>query len=412
MRVYSRDKRLSFLPDRGIGQRPRRKLARPLRVPLLPAQIDITCPAEARPEISAMVKRITITELARGLGVSVCTVNKALSGKSKVSETTRQRVIDEARRLGYRPNRMAQVLARNPIRLAYLHPAHFESFFAPFEAGVRLAAKRLADHQVSVSMHKLAPACWDKTLLTTVRSLLRAKLSGVILAPMAEVDYTPVWDLLAEHRVPLVQLGLEVPGSPAALTVRQDTLLSGRIAAELLSLFAGPVAVMIGNRHVVDHDEKVCGFQAEAERRGLNVVAVCEHKDDPKLGYSVTRQLLREHPELRGMYVATDNFDGIARALKEQKTAGRIKVVATGVFPEIQAAMDADLVHFALDQRMADQGEMAVQQLHELLSQQPLPASKILVPPRIAVRENIELLAASVSPPRGKRRPSCLPGSG
>ena len=102
-----------------------------------------------------MAQRITISELARRLGVSVCTVNKALSGKPKISEKTRERVIEEARRLGYRPNRMARVLARNPIRLAYLHPAHFESFFSPFEAGVRLAAQRLADHQVSVSVHGL-----------------------------------------------------------------------------------------------------------------------------------------------------------------------------------------------------------------------------------------------------------------
>jgi ABC-type sugar transport system substrate-binding protein len=289
---------------------------------------------------------------------------------------------------------MAQVLARNPIHLAYLHPAHFQSFFAPFEAGVRLAAERLADHQVSVSVHGLAPVRWGKVLLTTIRTLIRGGLSGAILSPMAEADYLPVWDLLTGHGVPLVQLGLEVPGSPASLTVRQDTFLSGRMAAELLSYCGGPVAVMIGSRRVVDHDEKVCGFQAEAQRRGLKIAVVCEHEDDPKLAYSLTRRLLGEHPELRGIYVATDNFGGIARVLTEQKAAGRINVVATGVFPEIQAAMDTGLVQFALDQRMAEQAELAVQQLHELLSLQPLATSKILVPPRIAIQGNIEALAA------------------
>ena len=235
-----------------------------------------------------MAQRVTITELARRLGVSVCTVNKALSGKAKVSETTRQRVIDEARRLGYRPNRMAQVLARNPIRLAYLHPAHFESFFAPFEAGVRLAVERLADHQVSVSVHGLDPVDWDETLLSTLRRLTRGGLSGAILSPLAAAkDYSPVWDLLVQQKVPLVQLGLEVPDLPALLTVRQDTLLSGRMAAELLSRAGGPVAVMIGSRRVVDHDENLRGFQAEAERRGLKMVAACEHEDDPKLAYSL-----------------------------------------------------------------------------------------------------------------------------
>ena len=349
------------------------------------------------PKVPTRMAKVTITELAKRLGVSVCTVNKALSGKPKVSDKTRQRVLAEAERLGYRPNRMAQVLARNPIRLAYVHPDHFPSFFGQFEEGVRAGVDRLADHRVSTSLHALDPTNWERHLLTTVRSLTQQGLSGLILSPISGVDYSPLWELLADHRVPLVQLGLEVSDSPAALTVRQDTLLSGQIAAELLSHFNAPVAVMIGNRRVVDHDEKSRGFQAVAEQRGLTIAAVCEHEDDPKLAYSMTRKLLDEHPELRGLYVATDNFSGVARALKQHKTADRVKVVATGLFPEIREAMDAGLVHFALDQRMAEQGELAVQQLHELLCQHPLPSTKILVPPRIALRANIESLAARVN---------------
>jgi LacI family transcriptional regulator len=336
--------------------------------------------------------KITITELARRLGVSVCTVNKALSGKPKVSEKTRQRVIAEAERLGYRPNRLAQVLARNPIHLAYAHPAHFPSFFGPFEAGVRAGVERLADHRVSMNLHPLDPERWGEELLATVRSLLRSGLSGLILSPVAGIDYGPLWDLLAERRVPLVQLGLEVPGSPAVLTVRQDTLLSGRIAAELLSHFPGPVAVMIGNRQVVDHDEKLRGFQAEAARCGMAIAEVYEHQDDPKLGYALTRRLFREHPEVGGLYVATDNFSGIFRGLKEHGPVGRVRVVTTGVFPEIRSAMDQGLIHFSLDQRMAEQGELCVHHLHDLLSFRPCGSQKILVPPRIAVRGNLDLL--------------------
>jgi DNA-binding LacI/PurR family transcriptional regulator len=348
-----------------------------------------------------MAKKITITELAKRLGVSVCTVNKALSGKSKVSEATRQRVVAEAKRLGYRPNRMAQVLARNPIRLVYLHPAHFESFFAPFEPGVRQAAERLVDHQVSIDLYAIDFEKWHKVLLATVQSLTHEKISGLILSPVTDSGYQPVWDLLAEHRTPLVQLGMEMPGSPAALTVRQDSHLNGRIAAELLSHFSGPVVVMIGNRQINDHDEKLRGFQEEAARRGLTIATVCEHEDDPKLANAMTRRLLREHPRLGGIYIATDNFSGIARALREErkgKAARRIKVVATGVFPEIQAAMDDDLVHFALDQRMAEQGELAVRLLHDLLSQRPLSTDKMLLPPRIVVRGNIELFTGNYQP--------------
>jgi len=161
----------------------------------------------------------------------------------------------------------------------------------------------------------------------------------------------------------------------------------------LLSHFAGPTAVMIGNHENVDHKEKTQGFQEEAARRRLSVAAVCEHRDEPELSYALTQRLLKEQPELGSIYIATDNFSGIARALGESRSAGRIKVVATGVFPEIQEAMDQGIVQFSLDQRMSEQGETAVRMLHELLSQNPLMTSKILMPPRIAVRGNIELMA-------------------
>jgi len=174
------------------------------------------------------------------------------------------------------------------------------------------------------------------------------------------------------------------------LTLRQDTLLSGKIAAELLSHFPGPVAIMIGNRRVVDHEEKLRGFRAEASRRGMTIAEVCEHEDDEALGYSLTCRLFQEHPEVRGVYVATDNFRGVFRGLKKQGEAGRAKVVATGLFPEIRAAMDLGLVHFSLDQRMAEQGEMAVHHLHDLLSGSRPKSPKILVPPRIAVRSNLD----------------------
>jgi len=342
--------------------------------------------------------KITITELAKRLGVSVCTVNKALAGKAKVSEATRRRVVAEARRLGYRPNRSAQVLARNLVRLAYVYPAHYASYFGPFVDGVRREVERLADQNVSLSVHPIELAQWDESLSATIRQLVGDGLSGLIFSPLTAMEYASIWKLLEKHRVPMVQLGIVLLHSPAVLTVRQDTMLSGRMAAELLSYFASSAAVMIGDRENMDHKEKTLGFKEEAARRNLKVAAVCEHKDESELAHRLTRRLLERHPELGSIYIATDNFGGIARALRESQAAGRIKVVSTGVFSEIQEAMDQGIVQFSLDQRMSEQGETAVRMLHELLSQNPLRVSKILIPPRIAVRANIELIAQDGNP--------------
>jgi len=68
--------------------------------------------------------------------------------------------------------------------------------------------------------------------------------------------------------------------------------------------------------------------------------------------------------------------------------------------------VDLDLVHFSLDQRMAEEGELGVCRLQDLLSGHPVETPKTPVPPRIAVRSNIDLpaarLAVSRRPARGR----------
>ena len=47
---------------------------------------------------------MSLKAIATALGLSVTTVSRALNGYDDVAETTRQRIQDEARCRGYRPN--------------------------------------------------------------------------------------------------------------------------------------------------------------------------------------------------------------------------------------------------------------------------------------------------------------------
>lgn len=71
-----------------------------------------------------MKKRITQSELGRLLGLDKSSVSLALRGSAKVSEVTRQRVVEAAKRYGYRMNVAAQQLSSNAPRvLAFVFPA-------------------------------------------------------------------------------------------------------------------------------------------------------------------------------------------------------------------------------------------------------------------------------------------------
>lgn len=55
-------------------------------------------------------------------GVSTATASKALHNKPRISEETKQRVLDAAKQLNYSPNKLAQSLARGTTALSAWSP--------------------------------------------------------------------------------------------------------------------------------------------------------------------------------------------------------------------------------------------------------------------------------------------------
>ena len=63
---------------------------------------------------------VTLHDVAREAGVAVSTVSRALSNPDRVSARTREHVQAVARRLDYRPNRVAQALPSGRTRMLAL----------------------------------------------------------------------------------------------------------------------------------------------------------------------------------------------------------------------------------------------------------------------------------------------------
>src|SRR5919108_26182 len=86
-------------------------------------------------------RAVGIKDIAKALGVSIATVDRALNARSDISPVTRERVLKMAQTLGYRPNLAGRFLkAPRHLKMSIHLPAQIASFFNLVRAGVREAA--------------------------------------------------------------------------------------------------------------------------------------------------------------------------------------------------------------------------------------------------------------------------------
>ena len=62
-------------------------------------------------------RTLTLRDVSEASGVSEMTVSRVLRSRGDVSDTTRERVLDAARKLGYVPNKIAGALASQRVNL-------------------------------------------------------------------------------------------------------------------------------------------------------------------------------------------------------------------------------------------------------------------------------------------------------
>ena len=90
----------------------------------------------------------TIYEVSKLAGVSLATVSRVTNNNPRVSDKTRQKVLNAMKKLGYRPNSIAQSLASSRsnsvgILVSELNGAFFGEMMAGIEAELRAAGKHV-----------------------------------------------------------------------------------------------------------------------------------------------------------------------------------------------------------------------------------------------------------------------------
>jgi LacI family transcriptional regulator len=183
-----------------------------------------------------------LKDLAEHLGLSQTTVSRALNGYPEVSESTRLRVDEAAKRLGYRPNANALRLATGragAIGMVLRGSAEFGPHTSEFLSGV---GGRLAVEEIDIIVTTVQT--YDEEIAAYRRLAASQKVDAVILHSPTLHDERA--KLLMELNIPFVLHGRTDIGVPVAWLDIDNASAIERATSHLLDMGHRRIALLNG----------------------------------------------------------------------------------------------------------------------------------------------------------------------
>lgn len=336
-----------------------------------------------------------IKDIAKALGVSTGTVDRALHARPGINETTRSRVLKMAEKMGYRPNLAARYLkSGRQIIISVQLPVEIAYFFDSLRAGIRDAAAPFA--QTVLIENDSYPRLGDDDE-PVFRRALENRVDGIVICPADPAKLKPWIKQAGELGIPVVCVATDAPHTGRLTAISADPFAGGAIACELLSLAIqgpGEVAMITGDLSTVDHAEKLRGFRSMIKKLDsrLTLATVAEAHDNEKQAYRQTAEILKSSPALKGVYVSTANSLPVVEALTDLGRAGEIPLITTDLFAEMVPAIRGGKITASIYQRPQTQGRLAFASLYQYIVEGVAPPPVIRLAPQIVMRANVDLL--------------------
>jgi DNA-binding LacI/PurR family transcriptional regulator len=257
----------------------------------------------------------TIKDVARESGVNISTVSRALNNSYGVHPRTVQRVIAAAKRLNYRPNRVARGLVTGRSHsLALIVSDIRNPFFAEIARGAEDAARAAGCDLVLCNSDLDA-----EKQMGYVRLLLSKRVDGILMNSVSTLSREHQAELTASG-VPIVLLNRSAP-SRMFSTVCADNEAGGALAARyLLERGHRKIAHLTGPRRHGNLSDRARGFvRALQSARPAVEPVILRGSYNFTGGAELTHQLLDQHPYITAIFAANDIMAfGVVRAAMER----------------------------------------------------------------------------------------------
>jgi LacI family gluconate utilization system Gnt-I transcriptional repressor len=246
---------------------------------------------------------LTLRDVSEAARVSEMTVSRVLRNKGDVSDATRQRVLEAAKRLGYVPNKIAGALASQRVNLvAVIIPSMSNMVFPEVMTGISEVLEETSLQPV-VGITGYRPEKEEKVLY----EMLSWRPSGVIIAGLEHSDASRA--MLRASGIPVVEI-MDVDGTPIDSVVGISHRRAGRQMAQAIIRAGYRRIGFMGTKMPLDHRarKRFEGFTEALAKAGVEMANHAFYSGGSALlkGREMTAAMLKETPDLDFLYYSND----------------------------------------------------------------------------------------------------------
>jgi DNA-binding LacI/PurR family transcriptional regulator len=322
-------------------------------------------------------RRPRLEDVAAAVGLSTASVSLVLRGVAGPSAQTRERVLQAAAELGYRPDRTASLLARKRTRVLGVPVVLRDAFRAELAEELQVAA---AAAGYSLALNAITPVHDERWVIEALLDLRCEAL--VLLSPELPPDELQA---LGE-RMPVVVVGRHVaPGSFDVVRVADDDGV-GQAVDHLVELGHRRIVHVDGDGWAMAVDRRA-GFLAGLARHGLPAEDAVLPGGYLEVDGAAAARALLERPELPTAVVAAN--DRAAIGLLDVFVRAGVRVpqdVSVVGYDDSDLARLAHVELTTVSQRGPDQAREAVAAAVARLDGDRDEPVEVVLPPHLVVR--------------------------
>ena len=313
--------------------------------------------------------RAKINDVAKASGLSVSTINRVLHEPEKVREDTIKAVLQAAEAVGFYGTASIKgslKSARPKIRVGILLLPLKRTFYKDLARVFEIAAKLSATHQVMLRIEHFDELGSQNVVDGILRLAETSDVLGVVAPEHPDVSRT--LERLAERGIKTFAIITQLTARCALGYVGLDMWKVGRVAGwafDNICKRPGKLAILIGNHRYRCQETNESGFRSyfREHSSGFELLEARLTFESSSISHEVTAEILKQHPDLAGLYISGGGLTGAITALRESGRSKEIVAVGYELTEFTRAALIDGTINFLIThpmQRLANEAIAAM----------------------------------------------------